>query len=232
MYSHSCPRNWVITKRKLGEGKSGAVYDTCQKGVCDWVSKIAQTNPHGMQGNLQGNLQRQIDIQNQMARLGIAPRLDHIYHCSPSDFTSSTISTRDKFLFDQLGIDNQLPHLIYIMQKIPGQTLARILQENKHLSKEDCKTLNRVFHTMHSKGILHNDLHAENIMRTPSGSMQIVDWENATQSRWGKPLLESQKWMDIANWVDLCPDMAGTVDPRLVHTSHLHKKDVEDWLQH
>jgi tRNA A-37 threonylcarbamoyl transferase component Bud32 len=55
--------------------------------------------------------------------------------------------------------------------KTPAAKLKALAQLDKHI------------HTMNKAGIIHQDLHGDNVMVTPSGRVYIIDYELASYSK-------------------------------------------------
>lgn len=86
------------------------------------------------------------------------------------------------------------PQLIIIEEYLPGLTLAEILEEEGVFSEKDtldmAMQLCRILMELHGQkpSIIHRDIKPSNVMRSPDGTMKLLDFnaaktENAAQSR-------------------------------------------------
>lgn len=89
------------------------------------------------------DISREIKSQEVAAKLGIAPKIYEHYFC---------VDYRDRALLSYM-----------VMDHIDGVTLSDWMLNNK-LTKQDRKKLIKMVDTLHSTGLIHSDLHDDNVM--------------------------------------------------------------------
>lgn len=219
MIVHGCPTRqststttsiptpgWVITSRPLGQGSSGTVYDTCMNGKCEYASKFVPITTSTQVD--EKRLQDIISIQNEMAGpdVGLSPHMLKVFECS---------DIKHNPLLSRLVKNPNLPYRVEIMEKVHGDSLRKYMNTYnlKHLDDEQCEALATSIEKMHNRGILHGDLHLENILRESGKEKKhqprykIIDWDRASRAaRWKSKIRTSQKWEDVRqSLVDICP---------------------------
>ena len=68
-----------------------------------------------------------------------------------------------------------------VMEYIDGVTLEDFLKKKKTLNKKDKSTLLNMVKKLHKENIIHNDLHAGNIMVTKNHKFYIIDFGMSKQ---------------------------------------------------
>ena len=92
-----------------------------------------------------GYIQREVKNQQIAAEVGIAPKIYEHYFC---------VDYRDRTLLSYT-----------VMDHIDGITLSDWMLDNK-LTKDDRKKLIKMVDILHSTGLIHSDLHSDNVMVT------------------------------------------------------------------
>lgn len=136
----------------IGSGQSGKVYDTLCNGKRGFVTKIIDI-PRQIE-----SLYNELYMQQIANKYGLAPR---IIECLITD-------------------DNKA---IIIMEKIEGKTLSDVLKMDPSGDTliSLVPSIAKVFHKLHSIGIVHRDSHVENIYVQPDNSIIFIDFGKANR---------------------------------------------------
>lgn len=150
-----CPALMFDVLEEIGQGIQSTVYTACREGTeeCDFVAKV-QVNPN--QGR--AGFDEEVSAQNLAASLGIAPKIHHTLWC-------------DDFFILVQSMSPGVRHTVGIMvmdkiKGIPGVPLDG--GERMQLASAVQK--------MHRAGLAHGDLHLNNIIVEPSGTLFIIDF--------------------------------------------------------
>lgn len=136
--------NWKKIGRRLGKGVDGEVYQVCcnETNECNYVVKIFRFRPSFLD-----KLKREIKIQQKASRLGIAPFILDGFVCDDEGFIVMQKS--------DMSVTNYVKKL-----KSMNYTTKEIEERIDEIEKD----IKNHVHDLHEYGILHDDLHIDNIM--------------------------------------------------------------------
>ena len=152
--NNPCLKDGFKIIRKLGNGEYGLVH-LVEKNKKKYAMKkinIAYNNWSTIGEQLK-SIKNEIKVLKKISNLGISPKLYDYYLC------------KDKNQFS----------IYLIMEYINGITLRKFLEENT-LTKNIENKIKNVFDKLHNNGILHGDVHDENIMITEKKRVYIIDF--------------------------------------------------------
>jgi serine/threonine-protein kinase RIO1 len=93
-----------------------------------------------------------------------------------------------------------------VMEYVDGATMAADLRRRPWRLARHMRTLAELHDRLHRLGVVHLDLHPENVLLGPDGPV-VIDWTNARED--GDPAMD-----DALSWLILRVD-AGTIPARL-----------------
>lgn len=146
----ACVRDYE-TKRVLGEGQFGTVVDACKSDDCRFVLKVQPLIHPRIHGMVTRSFKDEVRVSKIAAGLGISPEIHDAWECGGNGFI--------------------------VMDKVDGPTLAQALP------RMDRNSINAfafialdALDKAHKKGVMHRDLHGENIMIASGGGVMFIDW--------------------------------------------------------
>lgn len=162
--------------KKLGEGKYGFVVEpaiTCVGKADGYVSKVFKTKEEFDKARINPVYAKLKEIDPDQTRFLYPEFCD-----TPGELTEEN---------KQDGITDENKQWSYLVKKGGNVTLYDILQNvNKYVTKETVKLmvgpLRQVFESvkiLHANNIVHDDLHTKNILVTPEGKFQIIDFDRS-----------------------------------------------------
>jgi len=157
----------ILPKQQLGQGAFGVVYKvpvkTCIKnipiGIKDVVVKVENLNLNNL-NHTPEKLKETISITKTVAELNIGPKL------------------YDVFI---VKLKNQYK-IIKIYEYIEGTNWNAYKFKSTSEHKKAITTLKNYIHIINKNGIIHNDLHSENVMISKTGRIYIIDFDFASYS--------------------------------------------------
>ena len=162
---------------ELGAGDYGTVY-LVEKDAKKYAIKTQHININNVYVSLNDSMKEmknEIDISKKMGEMNIGPKLYDYYMCQPD--------------MDKITV-------FIIMEWMTEGTLDNWLQNNK-LSKSQEATILKKIKQMHDAGIVHADIHSQNIFVTKKKSKTEFYIGDFGLSKTVKDLVKHQQEFDI-----------------------------------
>ena len=145
-----CVRNLKI-KKVLGQGRYGTVASVCRGGKCKYVVKIQKLDRRGGGILTQRDFWDEVAVSAKAGQLGISPKVKDAWECDGNGYI--------------------------VMTRIKGETLLDVLQNDPNLERVITlqKNAKDALKKAHAAGLLHRDIHAQNIM-VKKNNVFFIDW--------------------------------------------------------
>lgn len=83
------------------------------------------------------------------------------------------------------------------LAKVRGKSMASVMERNPSSRKKMAMRLGRLLATIHNRGFVHCDLHAENVMVGPGGKLIVLDWARAQRLKFFVQKGRSDLWRSL-----------------------------------
>lgn len=198
----SCESQYrVMVERGIANGRNANVFEACLKDdyskACDYVVRVENAANKSL-----SSLETKYYYQSLLAGANLAPRVLDMWVCRNVPRHSRALASTSKGPTSERyrnlrgrwdALEDDMPYLFVVMDKVPGVTLNLAIRT---MTAADMERVWTAIEVMQEYRILHNDLHSENIMITPTGQVLILDFEKAARSR--EPLDETDRSRDVA----------------------------------
>lgn len=154
--------NFPRLNRYLAGGAYGAIFTTTN-------GRVLKVTP--------GNASFEFNALKRLSRTGFVPRA---YQKAVVNFTNKRQKAsimRNLFV----NAKNAKQATMYVMNKIDGIQLEKYIKQGGTWGPEEQKSLRKIIHKMHSKGVIHGNFHSQNILVTlnPNGTIKkfyVIDF--------------------------------------------------------
>lgn len=136
-----------VRRQQIGKGVVGTVYKTCCGGRCSYATKVFKSS------RAYQNSEREIRLQNAVARAGLAPRI----------FTSGC-STKGGCAI--------------MMERVAG-TLDQYVQRRRALTEQQQRDVIRLLEAVARLGVDHGDVHSGNVAVDAPFKLRLIDFSEA-----------------------------------------------------
>lgn len=142
----------IKVKKVLGQGAFGTVANACRSNKCKYVLKIQKLVRRRNSFLTQRGFWDEVGVSKKAGDLGISPRIKDAWTCDGNGYM--------------------------LMNRVNGLTLKEVIKQNPRFElmfdlKNKAKT---ALKKAHAAGLLHRDIHAENIMVTKKNDVMLIDW--------------------------------------------------------
>lgn len=152
---------WTLGEKLNDRDSNIEIRIVCLRGDCKYIAKVIPINEKFAYCGIaeKDRVRNELVISKQMSEVNIAPT---IYDMSLSDMEAIIIMKR---------YDGTLTDLLYLYQTDKNIPMNKIIQ-----------LIEQLVNKMHQLGIIHRDLHSDNILYTKDNLFAIIDYDSGIRS--------------------------------------------------